>query len=230
MDKRKEKMLNLVIDNYIDTAEPVGSRFMLNSGNFSVGEATIRNELRFLEDEGYLTHPHTSAGRIPTKKGYRHYIDNLNTEKINPGKKENDILGMSVKEESDYIKSRKKMAKEAAELSNLAVLMVFSKDWVYYTGLSSLFSQPEFRQFDLLSDVSSIFDHCEDCLEDFYDQVGKDITILIGEEHPFGGMLSVIVNRFENRKVKNGLVIMMGPLRMDYKRCYGLMKKINEII
>ena len=74
---RKEKILSAVVRKYIQTGEPIGSKALISETGLEVSSATIRNELKALDDEGYLTQPHTSAGRVPTKKGYRYYIDNL---------------------------------------------------------------------------------------------------------------------------------------------------------
>jgi heat-inducible transcriptional repressor len=74
---RKEKILSAVVTKYVETGEPVGSKALQSETDLGVSSATIRNELKALDDEGYLTQPHTSAGRIPTKKGYRYYVDNL---------------------------------------------------------------------------------------------------------------------------------------------------------
>ena len=74
---RKEKILSAVIESYIRSGEPIGSKALLEETDLNVSSATIRNELKALDDEGYLHQPHTSAGRVPTKKGYRYYIDNL---------------------------------------------------------------------------------------------------------------------------------------------------------
>lgn len=74
---RKEKILSAVIEKYVDSGEPIGSKALQNETDLGVSSATIRNELKALDDEGYLRQPHTSAGRVPTKKGYRYYIDNL---------------------------------------------------------------------------------------------------------------------------------------------------------
>ena len=74
---RKEKILSAVVEKYLDTGEPVGSKALMSLTDLGVSSATIRNELKALDDEGYLTQPHTSAGRVPTVKGYRYYIDNL---------------------------------------------------------------------------------------------------------------------------------------------------------
>ena len=74
---RKEKILSAVVTKYVETGEPVGSKALQTETDLGVSSATIRNELKALDDEGYLTQPHTSAGRVPTKKGYRYYVDNL---------------------------------------------------------------------------------------------------------------------------------------------------------
>ncbi|SET41769.1 heat-inducible transcription repressor HrcA [Natronincola peptidivorans] len=77
LDDRKIKILQTIIRDYIETAEPVGSRTLSKKYNLGVSAATIRNEMADLEDLGYLIQPHTSAGRIPSDKGYRLYVDNL---------------------------------------------------------------------------------------------------------------------------------------------------------
>ncbi|MFH1292483.1 MAG: hypothetical protein ABIH87_04800 [bacterium] len=231
MDQRQQKLLNLVVDSHVATAEPIGSRFLLSSGKLGCGEATIRNELRSLEEQGYLTHPHTSAGRIPTEKGYRHYVESLGGKKNKLSKKENDVLGMSVKSSNDYKTSRKSMAKALMELSNQTVLLAFSPNSIYYTGLSNLFSKPEFTELQLVADVSKVFDHCEQCLEDFYEQAEEgQARIFIGQEHPFGAMLSVVAKRFNNKEVKDGLIALLGPMRMNYQKNQVLMEKACELI
>ena len=77
LDERKQKILLAIIQDYALTAEPVGSRTIARKYNLGVSSATIRNEMQDLEDEGYLAQPHTSAGRIPSIKGYRFYVDQL---------------------------------------------------------------------------------------------------------------------------------------------------------
>ena len=77
IDDRKIKILEAIINEYINTGEPVGSRTIAKKYDLGVGSATIRNEMSDLEDMGYLEQPHTSAGRIPSSKGYRLYVDNL---------------------------------------------------------------------------------------------------------------------------------------------------------
>ena len=82
LDDRKLKILQAVIKNYLETGEPVGSRTISKMTDLNLSSATIRNEMSDLEDMGYLVQPHTSAGRIPTDKGYRLYVDTMMEEKV----------------------------------------------------------------------------------------------------------------------------------------------------
>ncbi len=77
---RRESLLGLVVDEYVETALPVSSRALVARHGLGVSPATVRNELAKLEDEGYITHPHTSAGRVPSDRGYRYYVEALMTE------------------------------------------------------------------------------------------------------------------------------------------------------
>jgi heat-inducible transcriptional repressor len=77
LDERKAAILRAVIEEYIDTAQPVGSTRIAASAYLQVSSATVRNDMSVLEAEGYLAQPHTSAGRVPTEKGYRYFVDHL---------------------------------------------------------------------------------------------------------------------------------------------------------
>ena len=77
LSQRKQKILKAVIDEYIGTAEPVGSRAISKKDDLDISSATIRNEMADLEEMGYLVQPHTSAGRVPTDAGYRFYVNTL---------------------------------------------------------------------------------------------------------------------------------------------------------
>ncbi|MBQ9699040.1 MAG: HrcA family transcriptional regulator, partial [Lachnospiraceae bacterium] len=83
LDERKLKILQAIIRNYLDTGEPVGSRTISKYTDLNLSPATIRNEMADLEELGYIFQPHTSAGRIPSDKGYRLYVDNMMEDKAN---------------------------------------------------------------------------------------------------------------------------------------------------
>ena len=82
LDDRKTAILSAVVQEYIATAQPVGSTHIADAPGVRVSSATVRNEMAVLEQEGYLVQPHTSAGRIPTDKGYRFFVDNF----VSPGR------------------------------------------------------------------------------------------------------------------------------------------------
>src|ERR1044072_7065029 len=86
MDERKAAILKALIEEYVETGQPVGSTTVARGTALGVSSATVRNEMAILEREGYVTHPHTSAGRVPTDKGYRHFVDHLSRQKdLQPG-------------------------------------------------------------------------------------------------------------------------------------------------
>jgi heat-inducible transcriptional repressor len=87
LDERKAAILRAVIEEYIDTAQPVGSTAVVAAADMHVSPATVRNEMAALESEGYLSQPHTSAGRIPTEKGYRHFVDTLDKARLSSGER-----------------------------------------------------------------------------------------------------------------------------------------------
>src|SRR5215204_7526773 len=82
LDERKAAILRAVVREYIETAQPVGSGHVAQSPGVQVSPATVRNDMAVLEQEGFLEQPHTSAGRIPTEKGYRFFVDSLDTEPV----------------------------------------------------------------------------------------------------------------------------------------------------
>lgn len=226
MNTRQEQLLNLVIENHIQTAEPVGSKFLAAEKLVDCGEATVRNELRALEEEGFLSHPHTSAGRMPTVAGYKFYLNKIDWNKIKLESKNNQVLDLFLEKNVDSKERLKNIAKAVAEISNQTILIAFSYDSLYYTGLSNLFRHKEIAELNLAADVSAMFDRCEECLEKFYDSVEDNINFFLSDEHPFGSLLSVGAFRFGG----DGLFAMLGPIRMDYKKNFAILNKIKEII
>lgn len=228
MNERQEQLLILVIENHITTAEPIGSKFLVKKGGLDWSEATVRNDLRELEEQGFLTHPHTSAGRVPTARGYRFYVNTLNFSGLSLPKAEQWALEKSLASALEYETARKSVARELVELSNETVVVAFSPDIVYYTGLSNLFQKPDFVELDSVVDVSAVFDRCEEVLGDFFGKVSDELEFFVGGEHPFGSILTVLATRFGERG--DSLIALVGPQRMDYKHNWELMKKVSELI
>ena len=92
LDERKQKILQAIIQNYMETGEPVGSRTISKDPDLKLSSATIRNEMSDLEEMGYIIQPHTSAGRIPSDKGYRLYVDHILEEKNHEVQELKDLM------------------------------------------------------------------------------------------------------------------------------------------
>ncbi len=117
---RKKNILQLIIESYIETAEPVGSRYIAKKNDLSLSPATIRNEMADLEEMGYIMQPHTSAGRIPSDKGYRFYVDHLMADK----EREVDEMKEILIEKADKMEQvLKQIAKSLSVNTNYAAMI-----------------------------------------------------------------------------------------------------------
>ena len=127
LDERKMKILQAIIRNYLETGEPVGSRTISKYTDLNLSSATIRNEMADLEELGYIVQPHTSAGRIPSDKGYRLYVDNMMKEKeqeLNNREKEVDDMREFLNEKVDKVETLlKNMAKMLANNTSYAAMI-----------------------------------------------------------------------------------------------------------
>lgn len=120
LDERKRKILQAVIRNYLETGEPVGSRTISKYTDLNLSSATIRNEMSDLEEMGYIIQPHTSAGRIPSDKGYRFYVDTMLDEKE---KEVEELKGLLLEKDEKMDTLLKRVAKVLATNTNYAAMI-----------------------------------------------------------------------------------------------------------
>ena len=120
LDERKQKILYAIIKTYLETGEPVGSRTISKDADLGLSSATIRNEMSDLEDMGYILQPHTSAGRIPSDKGYRFYVDQLMQEK---DRQVTEIKEMMIDRQDKMESVLKQMAQVLASNTNYATMI-----------------------------------------------------------------------------------------------------------
>lgn len=219
MNERQAELLTAIIEEFIRSAEPVGSKHILAGGQFQISGATIRNEMRFLGEEGLIAQPHTSAGRVPTSKGYRLYVD----KHLNPTTHERAVRQkfLSLRDQYFRRKDQERVYEAVALLAhmtpNIAFASVPHKRQVYYLGFANLFRQPEF-----LSNPSLAMGVAE-ALEEHFDGVLQHLEIddtvryYIGEEHilPQVQSCSLLVTSYEVRG-ESGAIGILGPMRMDY--------------
>lgn len=212
MDERKQHLLKAIIEAYIHDAVPVGSKLLVDTCHLDYSPATARNEMMALEEEGFLTHPHTSAGRIPTEKGFEFYVRHfLNEPKLAKGAE--NALSRAVASNLDQVV--KSLARSLADISDETVFVGFGPAEYYYTGLSNLFRKPEFSNVDLVINMSEMIDHFDDVICKLFNRV-KSLEVMVGSRNPFSDQCSIVVAPYKYRS-QHGIFGILGPMRMNYE-------------
>ncbi|MDO8669246.1 MAG: hypothetical protein Q7K65_03045 [Candidatus Buchananbacteria bacterium] len=226
LDERQNNLLRIVVEEYVDSASPVGSGLIVSKYFKDLSSATIRNDMAELEKQGLISQPHTSAGRIPTISGYRKYLNSLSA-KGNLTKSEMNKLA---RVESEDLKTRtKNIARIIADLSDSAVFVSFGESEFFYTGIANLFRQPEFAEMDYLHTMSEAIDHMDEAINLMFDQLEiGEIQTLIGRDNPFGEVTSVVVSKCEIDG-QTSLIGILGPNRLDYRKCLSLVDYFNKL-
>jgi len=226
ISERKKFILETIVKEHIKTAQPVSSGGLVEKYGLDISPATVRNEMMELEEEDYIYQPHTSAGRVPTESAYELLLDDWRWDKKTSSLKsaEEKLLEQLFKrEEMAY----KQTAKAIAEMSREAVFWAFHKNDLYYTGLANLFAQPEFRQLEIVSDVSGVIDRLEELIDDNFEKLPAGEQVLIGSKNPFGNFLSAVLVKYRDNQ-QSGIFGILGPMRMDYGRNLALVRFIKN--
>jgi len=219
MDIRRENLLNDIIEIYLDTAQPIGSKYLAHERKYNVSSATIRNEMARLEEEGYIYQPHTSAGRIPTVDGLEYYIQNL----IKPDKL-STLDGTRLRAIFSQ-HGLKGLARESAHYTHAACIIVHNNSDFYYTGFAQLFSQPEYTSAEMVYSISKAIDQLETVMSQFLEEVtNTEPRIYIGKSNPLGNECAAMF--IGNKKRQKTLLGLLSPLRTDYKKNMGLLMEI----
>lgn len=229
MESRKDNLLRIIIEAYIKSATPIGSGLVVEKYLPDVSSATVRNDMAELEDEGLICQPHTSAGRIPTVKGYRRYLaGGAGEAELN--EKDKKIFDKAAAGIGSGENGIKNLAKLLAEMSCAAALVGFEPYNVYYTGISNLFRQPEFVQQSLVYSMSEVIDHLDDVMGKIFNQIDGQAQVLLGRENPFGEMSAVVLGKYGLSGRRPGLIGILGPSRMDFGRNLGLIRHAQKVI
>ncbi len=229
LETRKKDVLFAVVREYVKTAEPVGSVTLIERYGFDLSSATIRNELAALEELGLIEQPHTSAGRIPSERGFQLFVDTVLASRPT-GEERGRKRKLRMPEERQVpAEAVKSVAKHIAEHANEAVIVAFGPRHLYYTGLSHLFSQPEFQEFGRVVRFSELIDRLDDIVAEVYPRVGTDITVWLGRKNPFGSQCGTVITQCAIGGGLRGAVGILGPLRMDYERCIELLDTTQHL-
>jgi transcriptional regulator of heat shock response len=221
MNERQSQLLKYIVEGYSETAQPIGSKFISQESGLQLSSATIRNEMAQLEEEGYITQPHTSAGRVPTIQGIEHYLEHL--LELTP-LRERDVERLQAIYSDGGVKA---LAKAAAEQSQVAAIIAIGTHDYYYTGFSYLFSRPEFSNHHLVHAISLAVDQLDSVLPQFIaDKPGGTPKVYIGSRNPLGdSCVAMFVSN--NKETLFGL---LSPLRTDYAKNLSLLQTIASYL
>lgn len=231
LTKRQEEILNRIVEDYIDLAVPISSEFLEKKHKFGISPATIRIEMQKLTDAGYLFQPHTSAGRVPTDKSYRFFVNNLLERGVSEFKNVSKIEEIIREETRDVFKFISRLSKFLAETSsNLATIHLLEKDLFFKEGWEEILEEPEFEEKDLVFDFLELLEDFEENIKDF--KINSGIRIFIGRENPFKRAkdFSIISSKCCFLDAGEGIVSLLGPKRMAYQKNIALIDSLIKTL
>lgn len=235
LSDRRQRVLAALIEEYVARALPVGSRTLTERYRFGVSPATIRNELSALEEEGYISQPHTSAGRIPTDFGYRTFVDDLiESGDIGTDDEADEAIGRlreSAQELDDLLDRTSKALSRFTDC--LSVVTPPGYAHPSRTGIMSLMRQPEFAYTETLLPVMQVLEddtillHVLDSTAPSSD--GPQVRIGSENETEQLSGVSVVACRY-GIGPNGGIVAVIGPTRMDYTKALAAVRIASKTL
>lgn len=227
MTERQQKILQAIVEQYAEVASPVGSNLLARA--FNVSSATVRAEMAELEKHGYISQPHTSAGRIPTDKGYRFYVNNMTDAPEETPAERRAEKALATRVASGGVPERviRNTVDTLVELThNLGIATI--GDQLYMSGLSNLFGQPEFMNSEQVREVARLLDNLEPWL--YEAAPNEPLSVYIGEENPIGRSAgcTLIVSRFRSSYSDRSYIGVLGPTRQSYKDVMSLVRRAGQ--
>ncbi len=231
MTTRQQAILSAIVEQYAEVASPVGSSLMAKL--FHVSSATIRAEMAELERLGYIMQPHTSAGRVPTDKGYRLYVNNI-AEPSPMAVSEGRVEGRAERALAARVQhagAPERMIRNAVDTlveltHNLGLATIGNQ--LYISGLSNLFGQPEFIGGVNVQQVAQLLDNLEPWLREA--APNEPLSVYIGQENPVGRAAgcSLIISRFRSPFSDRSYIGTLGPTRQSYRDVMNLVSRAGQ--
>lgn len=241
---RQKEILFAIIEQYAEVASPVGSVTLAKL--FKVSSATIRSEMNKLEEAGLIAQPHTSAGRIPTDAGYRLYVNSLAENMQNSAGSAPAFPGTHLLADKTWDRSTKAIevrvnSQQRADYAirgavdslveltgNLGLATI--GDQLYLSGISRLFTQPEFMDTSRVQSVAKLLDNLEPWLREA--SPGEPLNIFIGQENPIGKTsdVSLIISKFRSPYSDCSYIGVLGPTRQNYGRVMSLVRHAGHML
>jgi len=234
-EERKKQVLKAIIKHFIQTAEPVGSNTILVSYSFHVSPATIRNDMVSLEKNGYITQPHTSAGRIPTTKGYRVFVDEI--ADYDTARKKAVQTIKQVKQEYQIEKIREKLYDAVNLLAKATNSVSFAttpdNPRTFFLGMSNVLKQPEFASNAINArEVIEVLEQSDNFINTLAElNITDKAQAFIGEENILQKIqsYSIIVLKYKKDNYEGYLGI-LGPKRMNYPFNMVMLEEIKKLL
>jgi heat-inducible transcriptional repressor len=227
MTERQKQILSAIIEQYAEVAAPVGSSLL--SKVFNVSSATVRAEMAELERLGFIQQPHTSAGRIPTDRGYRFYVNNLTAGETTPERRAERALSTRVQDGGLPERTIRNAVDTLVDLThNLGLATIGNQ--LYMSGLSNLFGQPEFIGGAQVQQVARLLDNLEPWLREA--APNEPLSVYIGSENPIGRTagVSLVISRFRSPFSDHSYIGTLGPTRQSYKDVMTLVRHAGETL
>ncbi len=225
MTTRQQQILAAIVEMYARTAEPVGSLALCEQ--FDTSSATVRAEMAELERQGYIMQPHISAGRVPTDKGYRAYVNTM--EKSPADERTQAALTRQVQSAGEAERTIKNAVESLAHVTNNLGLGTIGNN-LYLSGMASLFQHPEFYGGEQAREVARLLDSLEEWLAEA--APNDPISVYIGHENPIGRAsgATLIISRFESPYSARSYIGVLGPTRQQYGPVIGLVEYTGRLL
>jgi len=231
LTERQSEILKRIVEEYIDSAEPVSSKLLEKEHRFDVCPATIRIEMQKLTDRGFIFQPHTSSGRVPTDKGYRFFVDSLF------GEREEKLDGFEIdewfdEEAEDTVKFIQSLTSKLASASQALVLNHLKREKLFWKdGWEEILKEPEFQEKKYIANFVDFLRNFEKNIDEFEGEAG--IKIYIGKESPLPKSrdFSIISSKyFLPEEKEEGFLAIIGPKRMNYDRNVGIVNSLIKLL
>ncbi len=232
LTQRQVEILKSLVEEYIDTAEAVGSETLEKKHNLSASPATIRNEMVKLTDLGYLKKTHASAGRVPTPEGMRFYVKQLMREKELSVAEEVALKEgvWDYREKSD--KFLRAMARSLAERTKTLAIATTEDGDVYLAGYANILDMPEFFDIDITKNLLETLDEI-DAIQNIFGSVIEDdeIHILLGDDlgPKLKGPYGCVFAHYKTPK-HSGEIGVIGPSRLNYANIVPTVRYFGDLI
>ena len=230
MTKRQIAILTAIIEQYAEVAVPVGSVTLAKL--FGVSSATIRSEMARLEELGMIMQPHTSAGRVPTDKGYRFYVNLLTNQEQPPELPDRSARAIEARVSTKGMPADRAIRSAVDNLVDLTQNLGLATigDELYLSGIGHLFSQPEFMTGTHARSVARLLDNLEPWLREA--APNQPLNVYIGSENPIGKTsgATLIISRFRSPYSDSSYIGVLGPTRQSYARVMRLVRQTGAML